>query len=160
MSHNYTCPPQFQTTDENSPLYLMYRWVYLTKEDKQLFENNNLRYDITIILPKVIWVEYNKTFWHYHPQKEDGTYFEEVYNVLHWTAIYLQQNNKKTFYTKVKSWESALMKSSFWHVTINPSNDFLVMANIVSNNFSSIYDDYKEKNEQDIILQIIEGLKI
>ena len=131
---------------DDAPLYLMYRWVYLNEQDKKLFEDYDLRYDITIILPKIIWKEYNKTFWHYHPKTPKWFFYEELYQVLHWEAIYLQQNNKKTFYTKAKSKDAVLMKASFWHVTINPSkDDILVMANIVSSKFSSIYDDYKAK---------------
>ena len=131
---------------ENDALYLMYRGVYLSEQDKNLFEKYNLRYDITVILPKIIWKEYNKTFWHYHPKASNGAFYEELYQVLHWKAIYLQQNNEKIFYTLANKSDVVLMKSWFWHVTINPSkNELLMMANIVSWNFSSIYDEYKEK---------------
>lgn len=134
------------TLNDDEAMYLMYRWVYLCSEHKKLFEENDLRYDITIILPKIIWKEYNKTFGHYHPKSPNWIYYEEIYQVLYWNAIYLQQNNKETFYTNTKKGGSVLMKQGFWHVSINISDtDFLVMANIVSNKFSSIYNEYETK---------------
>jgi len=59
--------------------------------------------------------------------------------------LYVQQNlsTREVMYTYAKKWDKVLMKEGFWHITINPSKDFLVMANIVSNKFNSIYDDYK-----------------
>jgi len=131
--------------DNNDICYLMYRWVYLNNDDKAIFEENNLRYDVTIILPKFFGIEYNKTFWHYHPKRNENSFFEEIYQVLHWKAIYLQQNDNKSFYTKANNQDVVLMENWFWHTTINPSNNVLIMANIVSNKFSSIYDEYKNK---------------
>lgn len=71
--------------------------MYLSKDDKKLFENKHLRYDITIIPPKIVGIEYNKTFWHYHPKKTNGRYYEEIYQVLYGEAIYLQQSKWEAF---------------------------------------------------------------
>ncbi len=131
---------------ENFGLYYMYRWVYGCNEDEKLFEKYNLRYDITIIIPKIIWKEYNKTFWHYHPKNEIWRYYEEIYEVLYGKAIYLQQNNWATIFTEAQEGDVVLMKEGFGHITINPSTDqILVMANIVSNKFKSVYDDFKSR---------------
>lgn len=131
--------------DENAPLYLMYRDFYLSKEDETLFKKYWLRYDVTIMLNINIWKEKNKTFWHYHPKNEFWKYYEEVYQVLHWKAIYLQQNNVDTFFTNAKTNDVVLMETGYGHITINDSDDILIMANIVSNNFSSEYGEIEKK---------------
>lgn len=126
-------------------LYFMFRWVYLNKDDKTLFEKNNMRYDVTVILPEIIWKELNKTYWHYHPSKIDGKKFEEIYEVLSWSAIYLQQNDNEVKFTDAFAWDKVVMDESFWHITINPSDEeVLVMANIVNDSFESEYWNYKE----------------
>jgi len=127
-------------------LYFMFRGVYWSNEDKKVFEKYNLRYDITVILPKVIWIEYLKTFWHYHPKNKIWRFYEEIYEVLVWKAIYLQQSDYSTIYTYAEKWDVVLMKEGFWHITINPAKDqILIMANIVSSKFSSMYDKIKSK---------------
>lgn len=132
---------------DSEGLYFMYRGLYLNDQDKELFEKNDLRYDLTIIAPKIIWWEFNKTFWHFHPRKLNWEHFEEIYEVLSGSALYLQQNDQEVNYTDTFSWEKVIMKEWFWHVTINPSEDeFLAMSNIVETNFNSNYSIYKEKS--------------
>jgi len=128
---------------EDVGLYFMYRDVFFNDDDKKILKNNNIRYDITIILPDILWWELNKTYWHYHPKNSKWKDFEELYQVLKGEAIYLQQNKKEVFYTNAKQWDSVNMDESFWHITINPSKDnLLIMANLVDDTFSSIYNDY------------------
>lgn len=132
--------------DENTGLYFMFRWVYLSKEDEELFAANNMRYDVTVIIPFLVWDEFNKTYGHYHPAKSDGKRYEEIYEVLAWSALFLQQNKDEVNYTDSFLWDKVVMNEWFWHVTINPSDEeILVMANIVDWDFSSEYWDYKEK---------------
>jgi glucose-6-phosphate isomerase, archaeal len=131
---------------DSEGLYFMYRGIYFSDTDKHTFESNNLRYDITIISPQKIGSENNKTFWHFHPKNHVGKYYEEIYEVLSWKAIYFQQNNEKYFFSPAEKWEKVIMKSWFWHITINASEyEYLVMVNIVSSEFSSEYWVYKEK---------------
>ena len=135
-----------ENKDDNEWLYFMYRWVYLNKEDEELFKENNLRYDVTIILPEIIWTEFNKTYWHYHPENSSWKKFEEIYEVLSWSALYLQQNNEEVNFTDAFFWDKVVMSESFWHVTINPSDEeILVMANIVDDTFDSEYWEYNSK---------------
>lgn len=131
--------------DDDKWLYFMFRSVYLNKNDEKKFKENNFRYDITVILPEIVWNEFNKTYWHYHPKKSDWTKYEEIYEVLSWTAIYLQQNENEVKYTNAFSWDKVVMNEWFGHITINPSDeDILVMANIVDDSFSSEYWVYKD----------------
>lgn len=135
-----------EVLDDNYELYFMYRDVSFESGDVDLFRKNNIRYDITILVPKLFWKEYNKTYWHFHPSNKSWSKYQEVYNVLSWEAIYLQQKEDEVFYTKASAPKSVNMDEWFWHVTINPSKDnFLVMSNLVDDSFDSIYDDYKTK---------------
>lgn len=138
-------PPWAKLKDEED-LYFMYRDVYFSEEDREKFRANNLRYDITVISPLNINWECNKTFGHYHPLNKDSRYYQEIYEVLYWSVIYLQQNDEKVFYTKAKKWEQVIMQESFWHISINPSEDFIIMANIVSSSFQSIYSEIEKKH--------------
>lgn len=124
-------------------LYYMYRGVYFDDAHRELFEKHKLRYDITIIACNMIGQEYNKTYGHFHPTNSQGHFYEEIYEVLAGNAVSLQQNSEKTFYIKAKARDKILMKPSFGHVTINESEtEFLVLANIVSSEFDSIYTEY------------------
>ena len=133
------------TIDANEWLYFMFRSVYLNDNDKILFEKNNMRYDITVIIPKIIWNELNKTYGHYHPSKANWDKFEEIYEVLWGSAIYLQQNHDKVKFTDAFTWDKVVMNEWFGHITINPSDeDILIMSNIVDASFDSEYWEYKE----------------
>jgi len=126
-------------------LYYMYRDVYFSEDDKKILKNNDIRYDITIIIPKLINWEYNKTYWHYHPLNKNGKRYQELYQVLSWKAIYSQQKSDSVFFTQAQEWDAVNMEESFWHITINPTEDkVLVMANLVDDSFSSEYNEYKE----------------
>jgi glucose-6-phosphate isomerase len=58
----------------------------------------------------------------------------------------LQQSSFATIFTEAKEGDIVLMKEGFGHITINPSTDqLLVMANIVSDRFKSVYDDFKSR---------------
>lgn len=135
-----------EVIQDDEGMYFMFRWVFFSPQDRELFERNHLRYDITILIWKKVEWENNKTYWHFHPKNPEGEYYEEIYEVLEGNAWYLQQNSKKIFYTDAKQWEKVVMKTWFWHVTINAWEGYLAMANIVSSDFSSDYTVYKQNN--------------
>lgn len=141
---------------EDRDLYYMYRNVR-HPQDEKLMRENNLRYDLTVILPGLLGNEFAKTLGHYHPDKIKGVSYPEVYEVLHGEAIYLIQEPEvvdgiidyskiKSAYTiKVKAGEKAIMPPNFGHVTINAGEEALVMANWVSDSFSSDYTEYERQ---------------
>lgn len=130
-------------------LYYMYRDLAFSKGDHSLMLEHNLRYDITIIPPSNLGLEYVKTAGHYHPFIEGIKYtYPEVYEVLSGVAHYLLQKSEKNMVTDVimieaKEGDKVIVPPNYGHVTINPSNKELKMANWVSRNFSSIYDPYR-----------------
>lgn len=119
----------------NLPLYYMYRGV---KEKK------GLRYDITIIPPRMLGREFVKTKGHEHI----GDY-QELYKVLKGKAIYLLQKQKggeveDVFAIRAKSGESIIVPPGYGHVTINPSKSELKIANWVSKECKSNYEIFEK----------------
>jgi len=138
-----------QKADLNQPLYFMYRDI-ARPEDRQLFIEIQLRYDVTIMLPTTLGLEYNKTLGHYHPKASGNLTYMEVYEVLHGKAHYLLQkvsNNEVLDVVLVEASEGdkIVIPSGYGHITINPStNDCLVMSNLVCRSFKSIYGPIKK----------------
>jgi len=122
---------------KNEDLYYMYRGV--DRKDK-------LRYDITVILGKMLGKEFNKTKGHYHPNK-----YGELYIVLEGKAFYLMQkiNNKEEiddlYIVKAKKGDHVIVPPGYGHITINPEKEDLKMANWVYEEFDSIYKPIEEK---------------
>ncbi|WP_174589738.1 glucose-6-phosphate isomerase family protein [Methanocella conradii] len=131
-------------------LYYMYRDLAVSKGDRSIILDHRLRYDITVIPPNRLGAEYVKTAGHYHPLIEGTSYtYPEVYEVLRGTAHYLLQKCEGGRITDVvmieaKEGDKAIIPPGYGHVTINPSNRELKMANWVSRDFSSIYEPYKK----------------
>ncbi len=131
-------------------------WLAKQKRNFRLYEMQrevakagNIRYDITKLYGRMLGKEFNKTLGHYHP---DG--FPEIYEVIRGKAIYLLQKPVRTNSRKImhavaiyaKKGTQVIIPPRYGHVTINPSSKTLVMANLVSCRFSSIYEPYKRFN--------------
>ncbi len=101
-----------------------------------------LRYDITIIPFRMFGEEFPKTKGHYHP----GDY-GEIYIVLEGVAIYLLQKKDLSDVYKVeaKQGDVVIIPPHYGHITINPGEEDLKMANWVSEGFSSEYGPILEK---------------
>ncbi len=118
---------------ENSELYYMYRGIK---------EKEDLRYDITIIPPKMLGKEFVKTKGHYHIGK-----YSEVYIVLEGEAIYLMQKRggddseiDDAFAVRARQGEIVIIPSEYGHITINPLREkTLKMANWVAKSCKSDY---------------------
>ena len=105
---------EWSKTAPNLELYYMYR---------ALKEENDLKYNITVITAKMLGKEFMKTKGHIHI----GNY-GETYTVLEGEAIFLIQKTKNEivediYVVKAKKGESIIIPSQYGHVTINPSNN-------------------------------------
>ncbi len=125
----------------SEPLYYMYRGVS-SRED--------LRYDVTLILPRMLKDEYAKTFGHYHPQSPDGLEYPEVYQVISGEARFILQKKNKDesadviVVTAIKG-DCVVFPSGYGHVSVNASaTEPLLLANIVYEKFESDYSEYKK----------------
>jgi len=102
-------------------------------------EKDNLRYDITTIPAQMLGKEFTKTKGHEHIGK-----YGEVYIVLEGQAIYLMQKRNRNiiedvFAIKAKKGDVAIIPPDYGHVTINPSNKDLKMANWLDKDCKSDY---------------------
>ncbi len=135
---------------DNIELYYMYRELSLSKNDALVMKEHGLRYDITVIPPRMMGCEFVKTAGHYHPfVPGTTTTFPEIYEVLHGEAQYLMQkpdNDKIKDVVLVKAGEGdkVIIPPGYGHLTINASNRVLKMANWVARDFESIYAPIKE----------------
>lgn len=127
--------------DVSGPLYYMYRNLAKTDADRALLAKNNIRYDITMITAGSVCGEFIKTMGHHHPENEAGVSYPEVYEVLSGKGHFLLQANDLTDVVlhPASEGDMILIPPGFGHVTINPGAEPLVMANIVSDAFSSDY---------------------
>ncbi len=128
---------EWAKTAPNFELYYMYRGV--KKKD-------GLRYDITVIPPRMLGQEYTKTKGHSHSQE-----YGEIYIVLRGQALYLLQeytNNKikDVYAVKAKKGEVVVIPPHYGHITINPSKkETLKEANWLCETCQNIYDLFVEK---------------
>ncbi len=136
---------------ENIELYYMYRQLSLSKTDASAMKEHGLRYDITVIPPRMLGCEYVKTAGHYHPQVPGkNVTFPEIYEVLSGEAHYLLQKPEDdgiqdVILVKAGEGDKVIIPPDYGHLTINASNKILKMANWVAQNFESIYLPIKEK---------------
>ncbi len=123
----------------DNDVYYMYRNIH---------KKNNIRYDITLILPDALGSECAKTHGHYHPQSEDGKSYPEIYQVLKGSALFILQKKNPTGTVDVivvdaNEGDVVLMPPDYGHISINKGNTPLVMANLVYEKFESEYGDVK-----------------
>ena len=141
---------------DNVPLYYMFREVAKNEADAQQITALGLRYDVTIIPPLKLGLEFVKTAGHYHPRVPGSKLtYPEIYEVLEGEAHYLLQQREEAesggdaitdvMLILAHRGDKVIIPPNYGHVTINPTNTTLKMANWVARSFSSIYDPYKER---------------
>ncbi|MBI4837243.1 MAG: glucose-6-phosphate isomerase [Candidatus Portnoybacteria bacterium] len=138
---------------DNFGVYYMYRGLAANEKDRQMMIDNELRYDVTIIPPKMLGVEFPKTYGHEHalvPETEGMTY-AEIYEVLEGEAYYLLQKQKvgsieDLYIVHAKQGEKCVVPPNYGHVTINASGRELKMANWVERNFKSNYSIFEARH--------------
>ena len=143
------------TADMDTELYYMFRAVSKDEEDEREIKDKGLRYDITIIPPNKLGLEFVKTTGHYHPFLPGSKMtYPELYEVLEGEAHYLLQRREQERGTeritdvvvvKAKKGDKVIIPPNYGHVTINPSETTLKMANWVANAFSPIYEPMKRR---------------
>jgi glucose-6-phosphate isomerase, archaeal len=122
-------------------VYEMFRDLARNELDRRWLEDNRLRYDVTRIPGRIICGEWIKTKGHYHPLSPDGFAYPEIYEVLDGSAIYFLQKRDLSDIVMVYAdkGDLVLIPPGYGHVTINRSGSTLLMANLVSSDFSSEY---------------------
>ncbi|MFN4218132.1 MAG: glucose-6-phosphate isomerase family protein [Candidatus Bipolaricaulia bacterium] len=138
-----------RTADLDQTLYLMYRDCVLP-QDRQIAQELEVRYDITVLLPVRLGREFNKTKGHYHSEYKPGLCYPELYQVLEGEAhILLQKRSGETVSDVVlvlaHEGQIVLVPPNYGHITINPTEKILKMANWVSTKVQSFYEPFEAK---------------
>ncbi len=125
----------------DAPTYFMYRGIE---------KFGHIRYDITRIPSLDLCGEHNKTFGHEHPKSPKGAKWPEVYEVLEGKAHFLLQKVSQlgvedALLVDGKKGDCLLIPPGYGHVTINPGKTELVLANLVSETFSSDYSKFAQR---------------
>jgi glucose-6-phosphate isomerase len=126
----------FKKADSNLELYYMYRGI------KKL---NKIRCDITVIPPLKLGKEFNRTLGHFHKGN-----FGEIYKVLEGKGLFYLQKNKnlkevdEVKVIKAKKGDFIIIPAEFGHITINPENQTLIIANWISTECKSDYSIFKK----------------
>jgi glucose-6-phosphate isomerase len=121
--------------DPRLELYYMYKDV-TKKNDRLTFEESELRFDITIMSEHWLGKEFNKTLGQVHETGPLGFSYPEVYEVITGRGHYLMQqmhdrDPSHVVLVEAREGERVLIPPGWWHFTINPSNEPLVMSNLV-----------------------------
>ena len=129
------------TGAKDMELYYMYRELSMGKKDALLIKEHGLRYDITVIPPRMLGCEFVKTEGHYHPLVP-GTQitFPEIYEVLGGEVHYILQKPagegiEDVILIKAGAGDKVIIPPGYGHLTINASNKILKMANWVARDF-------------------------
>ncbi|HME19292.1 MAG TPA: glucose-6-phosphate isomerase family protein [Nitrososphaerales archaeon] len=130
--------------DPRLELYYMYKDV-TKKRDRPTFEVNELRFDITIMPGHRLGKEFNKTLGQVHEAGPRGFSYPEVYEVISGRAHYLMQQMRDEDLSRVvlveaREGERVLIQPGWWHFTINPSSEPLVMSNLLWRGVLADYD--------------------
>lgn len=138
----------YAQTQKDLQLYAMYRDLFMPQHDEVF---RDIRYDITVIPPRLLGRELVKTAGHYHPPAETGISYPEIYQVVHGIAHYLLQKPtsdwaqiEDTVLVQATSGDVVVIPPGYGHITINPAETPLVMTNLVARRFSSEYEPYKQ----------------
>ena len=127
---------EWAKTAPNYELYYMYRGLQ---------EQDNLRYDITVIPPRMLGEEFTKTKGHYHVENHG-----EIYIVLEGEAFFLMQKEENgkivdVYCVKGKKGDHISIPAQYGHITINNSSQELKMANWISKDCKSNYKTIEDK---------------
>jgi len=130
-------------------LYYMYRDCWKEK-DKEAIEDNNIRFDITVIPPYKLGKEFVKTKGHYHATCTNDLSYPEVYEIMQGKAHILMQKRgtdgiEDVVLVKAKTSDKVVIPPNYGHITINPTQNTLKMSNWISKDAVSLYKPIKEK---------------
>ena len=122
-------------TAKNFPVYYVWRGVKW---------EGDLRYDITIIPPRMLGQEFPKTKGHKHLNN-----FQELIKVLGGKAFYFSQKGKgkyieDCYVVEAKKGNFVIVPTDYDHLTINPGKKKLVMANWLAKECKSDYSLFEK----------------
>ena len=130
--------------------YYMYNGVF-HRDDQPLLNDVPMRYELTLIPPRLMGREFVKTFGHLHsPEPKSGIDYAEVCEVLVGTAHFIFQTldvagpaASAAFYAEAQVGQKVLLPPGFDHCTINPGPEPLLFSDVITLGVSGIYDRFR-----------------
>jgi glucose-6-phosphate isomerase len=117
-------------------LYSMYRY-FEKEQDKRLFDQNQLEYDVTLLNPGKIGEEFVKTAGHYHGNVPGFDFsYPEVYEIVTGKVEYLCQTKPdengevEVLYVLGQEGDKVVVPPNYGHVSLNPTNEVVVESNL------------------------------
>ncbi len=145
--------------------YYMYRGV-ASPSHESLYADRQIRYDITVIPPKTVGREYVKTFGHYHSEAPDGLQYPEVYQVLSGSLVMVLQRPSEAeeviedlILVEAHEGDVILIPPGYGHVTVNPTDKILIMANLISTANKSDYKPFKRLRGA-AVYKLVDGIAL
>jgi len=143
--------PQIRFLNEMKAVLYDQKWVKATPNFEVYYiwrgvkKKDGLRYDITIIPSKMLGQEFAKTKGHQHSNE-----YSELYVVLEGEAIFLIQKSKNNlvedvYAIKTKKNDIVIIPPNYYHLTINPFQDELKIANWVNKKCQNIYNLFERR---------------
>lgn len=134
-------------------VYHMYRNLGLPQH-LDLIHKAGLEYDITVIPPGKIGDEFVKTIGHYHVYKPGTTVrYPEVYEVVYGKVFWLFQKASAdlerlegVYLISAERGEKAIVPPGFGHVSINATDDVVVLSNWQRLGNKGVYELYESHN--------------
>jgi len=142
-----------KTASEDLKLYYMFRDLAETDYEKNKIRENDLRYDITIMEPAMLGMEFNKTMGHDHPiVPGTAITYPEIYEVLKGEAIFLMQDSKNdeikdVIAIKAQKNDKVIILPNYEHLIINISDSETKTCNWICRRFeSNIYKPFRARH--------------
>lgn len=158
--------------DEQEQIYEAYRDIIFEK-DRNLFNQYDFRYDITVILPGEINGECKKTSGHYHGSISNQAFtYPEVYQVLEGEAAFVLQKVKNfeeldqvsivedLKVAIVKAGESIIIPPFYGHCSINVGNGPLLFSNLAVVSCPLHYEPIQSRHGLSIYILKYEGSRV
>mgnify|MGYP000934284429 CR=1 FL=1 len=134
---------------KDEPLYYMINGVCYP-EHKEIFDKSNLKYEYTVLLPKLIAGEYLKAHGHIHYVKacpDKG--MMEMMEVIHGKGYFLLflpgDNGFDVTIVKVKRGDRFIVPKQYYHLTINVGDEPFIFSDIISQSTGGDYSLLKQK---------------
>lgn len=136
----------------NFEVYFMYRGLAKNDIDKEIMQKNSLRYDITVMSPKMLGMEFPKTLGHEHSKIQGANLtYAEIYELLAGECDFLLQRRDgdsimDIYVVKARKGEKIIIPPNYAHFMLNVLDQDIIMANWSEKNFRSDYAPIKEKH--------------
>jgi len=134
----------------NPELYYIYHNLALSKRDRDIFYEYRLRYDITVMPPFSMGLEFVKTIGHINLKVENtGMTYSELHEVLSGEAHFIIQKEKDgeiedVYIVYAEDGDKIIIPPNYGYVIINPSNRELRVASIVVRDSVPNHEPFKK----------------